>query len=53
MLRGDEAKKYFQRLSSRGSRAKAYSILAHRLGKAVYFMLSRKEVFNPNMFFAH
>lgn len=53
MLRDERAKKYLQRLQSKGSRAKAFSTFSHRLGKAVYYLLSRKEAFDPNMFFAH
>lgn len=53
MLRSEESKKYFQRLMKKGSRAKAFSTFSHRLGKAVYFMLARKEAFNPQVFFAH
>ena len=53
MLRDERAKKYFQRLQSKGSRAKAFSTFSHRLGKAVYYLLSRREAFDPNMFFAH
>lgn len=49
----DEGKKYLARLEKRyGSKAKAMSILSHKLGKAVYFMLHRKEAFNTNKIFA-
>jgi transposase len=49
----EEAKKYLTRLQKKHSKAKALSILAHKLGIAIYFMLKRKEGFNPNKFFAH
>ena len=48
-----EAKKCLQRLQRQHSKAKAMHILSHRLGKAVYFMLLRKDAFNANKFFAH
>ena len=50
-LKGNEpAKKYLDRLSNKHGKAKALSILAHKLGRAVYFMLKRKEAFNQNKF---
>jgi transposase len=46
-LKGNEpAKKYLQRLTRKHGKAKALSILAHKLGRAVYFMLKNKEAFN-------
>jgi transposase len=46
-LKGNEpAKKYLQRLTHKHGKAKALSILAHKLGRAVYFMLKNKEAFN-------
>jgi hypothetical protein len=45
-LKGNEpGKKYLQRLAHKHGKAKALSILAHKLGRAVYFMLKRKEPF--------
>ena len=50
-LRGNEpAKKYHARLISKHGRGKALSIIAHRLGRAVYFMLKRKEPFDVKKF---
>ena len=50
-LKGNEpAKKYLERLSRKHGKAKALSILAHKLGRAVYFMLKNKEAFNQKKF---
>jgi transposase len=50
-LRGnDPAKKWFERLSRKHGKGKALSILAHKLGRAVYFMLKNKEPFNQEKF---
>ena len=38
------------RLASRLGKAKAYSALAHKLGRAFYHMLHTKEVFDVNRF---
>jgi transposase len=50
-LKGNEpGKRFLQRLARKHGKAKALSILAHKLGRAVYFMLKNKEAFNQNMF---
>jgi len=50
-LKGNEpGKKYLERLSRKHGKAKALSILAHKLGRAVYFMLKNKEAFNQKKF---
>ena len=46
------AKDYHHRLVSRYGKAKALSIIAQKLGRTVYFMLRRKEVFDPKRFFS-
>lgn len=46
----DPAKRYFDRLIHRHGKAKALSILAHKLGRAVYFMLKNKEAFDQEKF---
>jgi transposase len=52
-LRGNErAQQYHDRLVSKHGKGKSLSILAHKLGRAVYFMLKRKEPFNMETFFA-
>ncbi|OPX92416.1 MAG: Transposase IS116/IS110/IS902 family protein [Syntrophorhabdus sp. PtaB.Bin006] len=50
-LRGNEpAKKWFERLTRKHGKSKALSILAHKLGRAVYFMLKNKEAFDMHKF---
>lgn len=52
-LRGNEqAQLYHSRLVSKHGKGKALSILAHKIGRAVYFMLKREEPFNMDTFFA-
>lgn len=52
-LRGNPAaQKYLQSLQKRMSKAKALSVLAHKLGRAVYFMLKHETVFNEQTFLA-
>jgi transposase len=52
-LRGNEpAQKYHQRLVRRHGKGKALGILSHKLGRAVYFMLKRRESFNMETFFS-
>lgn len=50
-LRGnDEAQRYLQKLQRRMSKAKALSVLAHKLGRCVYFMLKNETVFDESKF---
>jgi transposase len=50
-LRGNpQGMKYRKRLEARYGKAKSLSILAHRLGRAVYFMLLRKRAFDMKQF---
>ena len=50
-LKGNEpAKRYLERLSRKHGKAKALSILAHKLGRTAYFMLKNKEAFNQKQF---
>lgn len=50
-LRGNEkAQHYLQKLQKRMSRAKALSVLAHKLGRCVYFMLKNETVFDESQF---
>lgn len=43
-------KAYFAKLERRHGKAKALTVLAHKLGRAVYYMLSRKQAFDLNRF---
>lgn len=50
-LKGNEpGKKYLDRLAHKHSKGKALSILAHKLGRAVYFMLKNKKPFDQDKF---
>ena len=41
---------FLKKLQRKHGKGKALSILAHKLGRAVYFMLARGTVFNMNQF---
>lgn len=50
-LRGnDKAKHYLTQLQKRMSKGKALSVLAHKIGRCIYFMLRDKQVFNEDKF---
>lgn len=50
-LKGNEpGKKYLDRLANKHSKGKALSILAHKIGRAVYFMLKNKKPFDQDKF---
>ncbi len=50
-LRGNpEGKKYKDRLVKKYGKGKALSILAHKMGRAVYFILKRDQAFDQNKF---
>lgn len=50
-LRGNKAaEKYYNRLISRHGKGKALTIIAKRLGVAVYYMLKRRQPFNEHKF---
>lgn len=50
-LRGNEkSQAYLQRLQRRMSKAKALSVLAHKIGRCVYFMLKHETVFDEEKF---
>ena len=52
IFRGNtRAQEYHERLVSKYGKAKALSIIAQKLGRAVYTMLKRKQPFDPNKFF--
>ena len=51
MLReSPDIKNYKAKLQKKHGKAKALTILAHKIGRAVYYMLKRKEVFNTERF---
>jgi transposase len=45
-----EGKTLYKRIEGKHGKGKALSILAHRLGRAVYFMLARKRAFDLERF---
>ncbi len=50
-LKGNEpGKKYLDRLANKYGKGKALSILAHKIGRGVYFMLKNKKPFDQNKF---
>ena len=50
-LRANPAgQRYADKLTSKHGKAKALSILAHKLGRAVYYMLKRDKAFDMNKF---
>ena len=52
-LKGNKrGQRYLQKITSRHGKGKALSILAHKLGRAVYFMLKNKQGFDMNRFLA-
>ena len=52
-LRGNpDGQRYLDRLARKHGKSKALTILAHRLGRAVYHMLRRKEPFDAERFLA-
>jgi transposase len=52
LRRNPEAVKYRDKLTRKHGKAKSLTILAHKLARAVYYILKRKEVFHPEVFFA-
>ena len=52
LRQSDRAKKYVARLEQRYGQVKALSILSVKLGRAVYLMLLRQEVFDEERFIA-
>ena len=52
LRRNPEALRYRAKLERKHGKATSLSILAHKLARAVYNILKRKEVFHPETFFA-
>jgi len=51
MRESQQAKDYVEKLSIKHGKGKAMSILAHKLGRAVYCVIKRKDAFDVNYFF--
>jgi len=52
LRRNPDARRYRDKLIRKHGKAKSLTILAHKLARAVYYILKRKEVFHPKVFFA-
>ena len=52
LRRNPQAVDYRNKLARKHGAAKSLTILAHKLARAVYHILKRKEVFHPEVFFA-
>jgi transposase len=50
LIDNQRAQHYHKRLVRKHGKGKALSILAHKLGRAVYFMLKRREAFDMDIF---
>jgi len=48
----EPGKKYLQKKTNKHGKGKALSILAHKLGRAVYYVLKNKKAFDMNTFLA-
>jgi transposase len=46
----EPGRKYLKKIASKHGKGKALSILAHKLGRAVYFMLKNRQGFDMNKF---
>lgn len=51
LRRNPQARKYKEKLQKKHGKAKSMTILAHKLARAAYYILKRKEVFQMNTFF--
>ncbi|MCP4876394.1 MAG: IS110 family transposase, partial [Gammaproteobacteria bacterium] len=52
-LRGNpEAQAWLEKKTRKHNKAKAMTIRAHKLGRAVYFMLQREKLFDQKRFLA-
>jgi transposase len=52
MRESERARKFVARMESKHGKGKAISILAAKLGRAIYFMMRRQEVFDEERLFA-
>ena len=51
MRESDRAKAYVEKMTKKHGKGKAMSILAHKLGRAVYYIWKRKDAFDEKYFF--
>src|SRR5262245_56033857 len=52
LRQSQSGKEYFAKLEHKHGKAKALTVLAHKLGRAVYYMLTREQVFDLQRFVA-
>ena len=52
LRRNPNARSYRDKLARKHGKAKSLTILAHKLARAIYYILKRKEVFHMESFFA-
>jgi transposase len=50
IAKSEQGRTVLQRLERKYGKPKALSVLAHKLGRAVYFMLARNQAFDPQRF---
>ena len=50
LRKNPDAQAWVERMANKHNKARALTILAHKLGRAVYFMLQRKTVFDQDRF---
>jgi len=50
LRKNPEAQAWLENMANKHNKARALTILAHKLGRAVYFMLQRKTVFDQERF---
>jgi hypothetical protein len=53
MRESERAKHFVAKLTKKHGKGKAISILAHKLGRAIYTILRRKDSFDEKYFFAN
>jgi hypothetical protein len=53
MRESERAKRYVARMARKHGKGKAISILSHKLGRAVYAILRKKDSFDENYFFSN
>ena len=50
IAKSEQGRTVLTRLERKYGKPKALSVLAHKLGRAVYYMLARKQAFDPQRF---
>ena len=50
IAKSEQGRTVLKRLERKYGKPKALSVLAHKLGRAVYYMLARRQAFDPQRF---